>query len=325
MPEIFVTSPLPIPTMDRLRALFGERVVFGDGTKEAAYVVKHAKGARVVLSTLEDPITAEVIDALSPELGLIANYGAGVDHIDVAYALSKKIRVSNTPSVLTEDTADVTMALLLAVPRRLGEGTAAIRNDEWTGWNPTYLMGHRVAKKALGIVGMGRIGQAVAQRAKGFGLQLHYHQRNRLHESVEQELGAIYWPTLDTMLHHIDFLSLHCPHTKDTHHLMNAERLEQMKPTAYIINTARGALIDEAALVQALDDKKIAGAGLDVFEHQPKVHAGLKGRPNVIMLPHISSATVESRQEMGERVIINIQSFLDGHQPPNRVLLEDVS
>ena len=265
------------------------------------------------------------MDALSPELELIANYGAGVDHIDVVHAHNKKIRVSNTPSVLTQDTADVTMALLLGVPRRLNEGASAIREGAWQGWNPTYLMGHRVTGKALGIVGMGRIGQAVAARAKGFGLQLHYHQRNRLHESVEQELGAIYWPTLDAMLHHVDFLSLHCPHTKETHHLMNAERLAQMKPTSYIINTARGALIDEAALIQALDKGEIAGAGLDVFEFPPNVPEGLKGRPNVITLPHISSATIESRQEMGELVIINIQSFLDGHQPPNRVLLEDVT
>ena len=325
MADIFVTSPLPTAIMDRMRTLFSARITFGDGTKSVDCLKEHAKGARVLVSTLEDPVNAEVIAALCPELELIANYGAGVDHIDVAYALNNKIRVSNTPSVLTEDTADVTMALLLAVPRRLGEGTAAIRNNEWKGWNPTYLMGHRVAKKALGIVGMGRIGQAVAQRAKGFGLQLHYHQRNRLHESVEQELGAIYWPSLDAMLHHVDFLSLHCPHTTDTHHLINAERLAQMKPTAYIINTARGALIDETALINALDKGQIAGAGLDVFASPPHVPEALKDKTNVVTLPHISSATVESRQEMGELVIINIQSFLDGHQPPNRVLLEDVT
>jgi glyoxylate reductase len=325
MADIYVTTPLPKATLDRMRALFGERIAFGTGEKHAERIKRAAKGARILVSTLGDPITAEVIDALSPELGLIANYGAGLDHIDVAHALHKKIKVSNTPSVLTDDTADATMTLLLAVPRRVSEGAAAIRHGDWSGWNPTYLLGRRITGKALGLVGMGHIGQAVARRAKGFGLRIYYHQRERLHASVEAELGVVFYPQLEDMLADVDFVSLHCPHTPETHHMINGARLARMKPTAYIINTARGALIDEVALIQALDQGKIAGAGLDVFEHAPHVPDGLKNRPNVIALPHISSATIESRQEMGERVIINIQSFLDGHQPPNRVLLEDVT
>lgn len=324
--RIFITRQLPDATCVRMQQLFGE-VAHHAGTQplRGDELVKAAKGCRILVPTLGDVIDAGVIDALLPELELIANFGAGVDHIDVVYAKEKKIRISNTPSVLTEDTADVTMALLLATSRRLGEGAQAIRQGTWQGWAPTYLLGHRVHGKALGIVGMGRIGQAVARRARGFGLQLHYHQRHRLHESVEQEFGAIYWPTLDAMLHHVDFLSLHCPHTPETHHLLDATRLMHMKKGSTLINTARGALVQEEALIAALAQGHLASAGLDVFEHAPEVPDALRNMPNVVLLPHISSATIESRQEMGERVIINIQSFLDGHQPPDRVLLEDVT
>jgi len=323
--RIVITRKLPDAIIARMRALFPDILYHDSDTPlTPAQLQSMAKGCRVLVCTLGDKLDAASIDALAPECELIANFGAGVDHIDVAYAKSKKIRVSNTPSVLTEDTADATMALLLCVPRRLGEGAQAIRQDTWHGWNPTYLLGHRVHGKALGIVGMGRIGQAVARRARGFGLQVHYYQRQRLHETVEQELGATYHETLDAMLPELDFLSLHCPHTAETHHLINAARLGLMKQGAYLINTARGALVDEAALIAALSAKRIAGAGLDVYEHA-KVPEALKALSNVILLPHISSATLESRQEMGERVIINIQSFLDGHQPPDRVLPEEVS
>lgn len=283
-------------------------------------LIEAAKGAAVLVPTLIDSITPEVIDALLPELKLIANFGAGVDHIDVAYAKSKGVLVSNTPSVLTEDTADAAMALILAVPRRLSEAAQAVRQQTWKGWSPLYLLGHRVHGKALGIVGMGRIGRAVARRAKGFGLAIHYHQRTQLHPEVEAEFGATYWPTLEGLLRQADIVSLHCPHTEQTHHMIGVPQFGQMKPDAYLINTARGAIIDERALIHALEQGLIAGAGLDVYEHAPNIPEKLRAQKNTVLLPHISSATIESRIEMGERVIINIKTFVDGHRPPDRVL-----
>lgn len=304
--------------------LFGHVPRQSDSALDSAGIILRAKGANVLVPTLSDAITKEVIDALSPNLKLIANFGAGVDHIDVAYAKKRGIIVTNTPSVLTEDTADIAMTLILGVPRRLSEAAQAIRLQQWQGWSPLYMLGHRVNGKKLGIVGMGRIGQAVARRACGFNMAIHYHQRVRLHASVEKELNATYHVTLDSLLKEVDIVSLHCPHTQDTHHLINMARLKKMKPCAYLINTARGALIDEAALIEALKNGVISGAGLDVYEHAPEVPQELRALPNLVLLPHISSATVESRVEMGERVIINIRSFLDGHNPPDKVLLEEV-
>jgi glyoxylate reductase len=312
MTRINLTHELPAATMARLKELFD--VTIGPA--------RDAKGTSVLVPNLTDTVDAATIDALGPDLKLIANFGAGVDHIDVAHAKSKGITVTNTPSVLTEDTADVAMALILAVPRRLSEAAQAIRQQTWKGWSPNYLLGHRVNGKALGIVGMGHIGQAVARRARGFGLAIHYHQRHQLHGDVEKEFGATYWPSLEAMLSNVDIVTLHCPHTPQTHHLMGVGQLRQMKPTSYLINTARGALVHEQALIDALNDGVIAGAGLDVFEHAPAVPDGLRALPNVVLLPHISSATIESRMEMGERVIINIKTFVDGHQPPNRVLVD---
>lgn len=303
--------------------LFGHTPRTADTALEPAGIVLRARGATVLVPTVTDVIDRSVMDGLLPELKLIANFGAGVDHIDVAYAKSKGITVTNTPSVLTEDTADLAFALILAVPRRLNEGMAAIRTRAWQGWSPLYLLGHRINGKNLGIIGMGRIGQAVARRARGFGMAVHYHQRQRLHASVEAEFGANFHPTLESMLKVADIVTLHCPHTRDTHQMMNAARLSLMKPSAYLINTARGALVDEAALVAALTSGNIAGAGLDVYAHAPELAPGLRDLPGVVLLPHISSATIESRLEMGERVIINIRSFLDGHTPPDKVLAEE--
>jgi glyoxylate reductase len=322
--RIFVTHTLPNVIEKRMRELFDYQPRSADSALDSAGIILRAKGANVLVPTLSDRITKEVIDGLSPHLKLIANFGAGVDHIDVAYAKKRGILVTNTPSVLTEDTADIAMTLILAVPRRLSEAAQAIRLQQWQGWSPLYMLGHRVNGKKLGIIGMGRIGQAVARRAKGFGMDIHYHQRVQLHTSVEREFGAVYHASLDSMLQEVDIVSLHCPHTKDTHHLMNEARLKAMKPSAYLVNTARGALIDEQALVDALKGGTIAGAGLDVYEHAPDVPHGLRDLPNVVLLPHISSATWESRIEMGERVIINIRSFLDGHNPPDKVLVEEV-
>lgn len=323
--RIFVTHQLPDVVEKRMVELFGHESRKVDTALDTAGIILRAKGANVLVPTLSDSINKDVIDALLPHLKLIANFGAGVDHIDVAYAKKRGIIVTNTPSVLTEDTADIAMTLILGVPRRLSEAAQAIRLQQWEGWSPLYMLGHRVNGKKLGIVGMGRIGQAVARRAKGFGMEIHYHQRTPLHASVEKELGATYHASLDEMLSKVDIVSLHCPHTKDTHHLMNAARFHKMKPSAYFINTARGSLVDEEALIAALKQGTIAGAGLDVYEHAPDVPLALRNLPNVILLPHISSATIESRIEMGERVIINIRSFLDGHNPPDRVLVEEVS
>lgn len=308
-----------------MEELFGHQPREADTVLDTGGIILRAKGANVLVPTLSDTINRDVIDALAPNLKLIANFGAGVDHIDVAYAKKRGIIVTNTPSVLTEDTADIAMTLILAVPRRLSEAAQAIRLQQWSGWSPLYMLGHRVNGKKLGIIGMGRIGQAVARRAKGFGMEIHYYQRTQLHNSIEKELDATFHESLDALLRQSDIVSLHCPHTKDTHHLINAAKLNKMKPTAYLINTARGAIIDEEALVDALKDGDLAGAGLDVYEHAPEVPMELRNLPNVVLLPHISSATWESRIEMGERVIINIRSFLDGHNPPDKVLLEDVA
>ncbi|MFO0069888.1 MAG: 2-hydroxyacid dehydrogenase [Alphaproteobacteria bacterium] len=323
-PRIFVTRQLPAPIEARMAQLFGHTPRTVDNALDAAGIVLRGRGASVLVSTVTDSINREVMDGLLPELKLIANFGAGVDHIDIAYAKSKGITVTNTPSVLTEDTADLAFALILAVPRRLNEGMAAIRTRAWQGWSPLYLLGHRINGKKLGIIGMGRIGQAVARRARGFGMAVHYHQRQRLHASVEAEFGARFHPTLESLLQAVDIVTLHCPHTKDTHQMMNADRLALMPPSSYLNHTARGALVDEEARVDALKSGRLAGAGLDVYANAPELATGLRDLPNVGLLPHISSATLESRLEMGERVVINIRTFLDGHTPPDKVLIEEV-
>lgn len=320
MTRVCLTRHLPEPIMHRMAELFELVHPAADARPlTTPELLALAQGAEVLVPSLNDRVTAEVIDAL-PTLRLIANFGAGVDHIDVAHAAARGITVSNTPSVLTEDTADMAMALILGVPRRFAEAIQEIRDDRWQGWSPMHLLGHRVHGKVLGIVGMGRIGQAVARRARGFGLQVHYHQRQQLHESVEAEFSAQYHSSLTGLLQQADILSLHCPHTEQTHHLIGATQFGFMKPTAYLINTARGALVHEAALVHALTTGQIAGAGLDVYEQAPHVSEALRALPNTLLLPHISSATIESRVEMGEKVLINIRSFIDGNTPPDTVL-----
>lgn len=322
MTRVCLTRHLPEPIMRRMGELFDVVVPKGDDRPLSAAELRNlAADADVLVPSLNDAITAELIDAL-PNLKLIANFGAGVDHINLKHANAKGITVSNTPSVLTEDTADVAMALILAVPRRLSEAAQEIRTQSWAGWSPMHLLGHRVHGKALGIIGMGRIGQAVARRAKGFGLSIHYHQRHQLHESVEAEFGATYHASLTALLQQVDILTIHCPYTLDTHHLMGAEQFAFMKPTSYLINTARGTIINESALIHALKSGQIAGAGLDVYEHAPRVPDELRALANTVLLPHVSSATIESRIEMGEKVLINIRSFADGNTPPDVVLSE---
>jgi glyoxylate reductase len=287
-------------------------------------LIDAVRKADVLVPTVTDRIDAGVLANASENLRLIANYGAGVDHIDLASARQRAILVTNTPDVLTEDTADMTMAMMLAVPRRLAEGERLIRSGEWAGWSPTHMLGHRIWGKRLGIIGMGRIGQAVARRAKGFGLSVHYHNRKRVHQEIEAELEATYWESLDQMLARMDVISVHCPHTPSTFHLLSARRLKLLPPHAFIVNTSRGEVIDENALTRMLAKGELAGAALDVFEHEPAVNPKLVQLDNVVLLPHLGSATIEGRNDMGEKVIINIKTFWDGHQPPDRVLVSQM-
>jgi len=323
-PIVVITRKLPDPVETRMRELFDARLNVDDHPMTQAELVAAMRVADVLVPTVTDRIDAALVEQAGPNLKLIANYGNGVDNIDVGAAARKGITVTNTPNVLNEDTADMTMALILAVPRRLTEGAAIFRgNGKWAGWSPTWMLGHRIHGKRLGIVGMGRIGTAVARRAKAFGLAIHYHNRHRAAPAIEEGLEATYWESLDQMLARVDIVSVNCPSTPATFHLLSARRLALMQPTAYIVNTARGGIIDENALITMLEEGRLAGAGLDVFEHEPAVDKRLlrlaeKGK--AVMLPHMGSATIEGRIDMGEKVIINIRTWCDGHRPPDRVL-----
>ena len=323
-PLVVVTRKLPDSVEARMCELFDTRLNPDDKPMSQAELVDAVKVADVIVPTVTDQIDRSVLSHSGEQLRLIANFGNGVDNIDVTTALQRGITVTNTPGVLTEDTADMTMALILAVPRRLAEGAQVLLGDkDWTGWTPTWMLGHRIWGKRLGIVGMGRIGQAVARRAKAFGLQIHYHNRRRVAPRIEQELSATYWESLDQMLVRMDIISINCPHTPATYHLLSARRLKLVRPEAYIVNTARGEVIDENALARLIELGEIAGAGLDVFEHEPAVNpklVKLARAGKVILLPHLGSATLEGRVDMGEKVIINIRTFMDGHRPPDRVL-----
>jgi len=320
-PIIVVTRKLPDVVETRMRELFDARLNVDDKPMTQSQLVEAAKEADVLVPTVTDRIDRAVISQAGPNLKLIANFGTGVDNIDLDTARNRNVIVTNTPGVLTEDTADMTMALILAVPRRLAEGTAYLKDPKshWSGWSPTWMLGHRIYGKRLGIVSMGRIGQAVARRAGAFGLQIHYHNRRRVAEDLERELEATYWESLDQMLSRVDIVSINCPHTPATYHLLSARRLKLLKPSAYIVNPARGEVIDENELARIIEAGGIAGAGLDVFEHEPAVNPKLIASERVVALPHMGSATLEGRIDMGEKVIINIKTFLDGHAPPDRV------
>jgi glyoxylate reductase len=304
--------------------LFDTRLNLDDKPMSQAELAEAVKVADVLVPTVTDRIDSSVLSHSGDKLRLIANFGNGVDNIDVATAVQRGITVTNTPRVLTEDTADMTMALILAVPRRLAEGaTIMTGGKDWTGWTPTWMLGRRIWGKRLGIIGMGRIGQAVARRARAFGLQIHYHNRRRAPPQIEEELEATYWESLDQMLARMDIISVNCPHTPATYHLLSARRLKLLRPEAYVVNTARGEVIDENALTRMIEAGELAGAGLDVFEHEPAVNpklVRLARTGKVVLLPHMGSATVEGRIDMGEKVIINIKTFMDGHKPPDRVL-----
>jgi len=320
-PVVIVTRKLPDVVETRMRELFDARLNVDDEPMTQAELAAAAKVADVLVPTVTDRIDRGVISQAGPQLRLIANFGTGVDNVDLDTARNRGITVTNTSGVLTEDTADMTMALILAVPRRIAEGAAYLKDakNHWAGWSPTWMLGHRIYGKRLGIIGMGRIGQAVAHRAKAFGLQIHYHNRKRVSPDLEQELEATYWESLDQMLMRVDIVSINCPHTPATYHLLSARRLKLLKPTAYIVNTARGEVIDENELARMIEAGSIAGAGLDVFEHEPAVNPKLLASDRVVALPHMSSATVEGRIDMGEKVIINIKAYLDGHAPPDKV------
>ncbi|PYE89256.1 2-hydroxyacid dehydrogenase [Phyllobacterium leguminum] len=327
-PLVVITRKLPDATETRMRELFDTRLNIDDHRMSPEEIIAAVKKADVLVPTISDTIDAAIIEQAGPNLKLIANFGNGVDNIDVAAAARRGITVTNTPNVLNEDAADMTMALMLAAPRRLVEGANVLtETGKWPGWSPTWMLGRRIWGKRLGIVGMGRIGTAVARRAKAFGLSIHYHNRHRVSPRIEEELEATYWESLDQMLARMDIISVNCPSTPATFHLLSARRIALMQPTAYLVNTARGQIIDENALIEQIEQGKLAGAGLDVFEHEPAIDprlVRLAAEGKVVILPHMSSATIEGRTDMGDRVIINIRAFVDGHRPPDRVLPERV-
>ncbi len=319
-PKVVVTRKLPDPVETRMRELFDTELNLTDTPMDAAALASAVQRADVLASTITDKIDATVIAAASDRLKLIANFGVGVDHIDVAAAAARGIIVTNTPGVLTEDTADLTMGLILAAARRVVEGANIVQAGEFHGWSPTWMLGRRLHGKRLGIVGMGRIGQALARRGRAFGLSIHYHNRKPVPARIAEELEATYWESLDQMLARMDVVSNNSPHPPAPNHLHSARRLTLLPPHAVLVNTSRGEVIDEAALAGMLQRRELAGAGLDVYEHEPAVDPNLLKLPNVVLLPHMSSATVEGRIDMGEKVIINIRTWMDGHKPPDRIV-----
>jgi lactate dehydrogenase-like 2-hydroxyacid dehydrogenase len=319
-PKVIITRKLPDPVETRMRELFDTELNLTDQPMSRAELEAAVARADVLAPTITDRIDAALLEKAGPKLKLIANFGAGVDHIDVTAATERGITVTNTPGVLTEDTADATMALIMAVARRIVEGANVTQAGEFPGWSPTWMLGRRITGKRLGIIGMGRIGQAVARRARAFGLQIHYHNRKPVSLRIAEELEATYWESLDQMLARMDIISVHSPHTPATYHLLSARRLKLLQPHAIVINTARGEIIDENALADLLAEGKIAGVGLDVFEFEPAINPKLLKQPNAVLLPHMGSATIEGRIDMGEKVIINIRTWMDGHRPPDRVI-----
>lgn len=318
--KVVLTRRLPDAVETRMRELFDAELNLTDAPMDRAALEAAVRRADVLVPTITDVIDASLIAAAGDQLKMIASFGAGVDHIDIDAAVGRGLIVTNTPGVLTEDTADLAMGLILAVSRRIVEGAQAVADGDFHGWTPTWMNGRKLWGKRLGIVGMGRIGQALARRARAFGMQVHYHNRKPVPDLIAEELGATWWDDLDQMLARMDIISLNCPATKETHHLLSAERLARLQPHVILINTARGELIDEAALAEAVRERRIYGAGLDVFEREPKVHPALLGLPNVVLLPHLGSATLEARQDMGDRVIANILTYRNGHRPPDRVI-----
>lgn len=319
--KIGVTRRLPSVVEQRLAELFDAEFNPADGPLSRADLLSLARRVDALAPTLGDQLDEAFFSACGDRLRLVANFGAGVDHIDLVAASARGVTVTNTPSVLAEDAADMAMALILAVPRRLVEGVKALESGQFKGWSPTWMLGRRVRGKKLGIIGLGRVGEAIARRARAFGLEVHYHNRRAINPHIEEELQATWWESLDQMLARADIISVNCPHTPATYHLLSRRRLELLQPHAYVVNISRGEIIDEEALADLIVSGRIAGAGLDVFEKEPSPNPRLVAAPNVVLLPHMASATIESRIEMGERVIINMKMFADGHKPPDRIIL----
>ena len=320
-PLVIVTRKLPDAVETRMMELFNTRLNSDDHALSKAELVEAVKTAEVLVPTVTDRIDKSVIMQAGPQLKLIANFGNGVDNIDVETAITRGITVTNTPGVLTEDTADMTMALIMAVLRRVAEGAQVIGPEkQWQGWSPTWMLGSRIGGKRLGIIGMGRIGTALARRARVFGMQIHYHNRKPVNARLAEELEATYWESLDQMLARMDIVSVNCPHTPGTYHLLSARRLKLMRKDAILINTARGEIIDENAMARMLEAGELGGVGLDVYEHEPAINPRLLKARHAVLLPHMGSATLEGRVDMGEKVIINIKTWVDGHKPPDRVL-----
>ena len=319
-PKVFITRRLPKKVETRMMELFDATLNETDILLNEDQLISVFKNYEIIVPSIADNLSKKVLESSSLNTKLIANFGAGIDHIDLEAAKNKGLIVTNTPGLLAEDTADLVMSLLLALPRRLYEGSKVVLEGKWNGWSPTNLLGRRIHGKRLGIIGMGRIGQAVAKRAKGFGISIHYHNRKKVHEKIEDKLEATYWKSLDEMLKRMDIISINCPLTNETKGLMSDERLKLMMPNSYIINSSRSEIIDEKALAKLLKEHKIAGAGLDVFSREKDRNNELMYAPNTILIPHMGSATIEGRIEMGEKVIVNIKTFIDGHNPPNRII-----
>jgi glyoxylate reductase len=318
--KVVVTRKLPDPVETRMRELFDTELNLDDKPMGGEQLLDALGRADVLVPTITDRLDSRLLSRAGERMKLIANFGAGVDNIDVATANQRGIIVTNTPGVLTEDTADLTMGLIRAASRRVVEGANVVQSGDFQGWSPTWMLGRRIWGKRLGIIGMGRIGQALARRAKAFGLSIHYHNRKPVSPRIAEELEATYWESLDQMLARMDIISVNCPHTPATYHLLSARRLKLLQTHAIVVNTARGEVIDEGALANMLSRGDIAGAGLDVYEHEPAINPKLLKLPNVVLLPHMGSATVEGRIDMGEKVIVNIKTFADGHRPPDRVI-----
>ena len=318
--RVAVTTKLPDAIETRIMELFDGTLRTGSEPISREELADLASASEVLIPTITDAIDEDLLDQAGPQLRLVANYGAGFDHIDVRAAHRRKILVTNTPGVVTEDTADMAIGLIIAVARRLKEGMRVMQAGGWSGWEPTAHLGARLGGKRLGILGMGRIGSAVAKRARAFGMQIHYHNRRRVNPQLEAELEATYWESLDQMVSRMDVISINCPHTPSTYHLINERRMQLMKRTAVIVNTSRGEVIDQNALTRLLRADALAGVGLDVFERGRLPNPRLRELDNVVLLPHQGSATHEAREEMGEKVILNVQTFSDGHQPPDLVL-----
>ena len=318
--RVAVTRRLPEVVEKRMDELFDVELCTTDAPMSKSKLIEIVKRVNILVPCIADTIDAALLGQAGPQLKLIANFGAGFDNIDVSTALQRGILVSNTPGVVADDTADMTIALMLSVTRRIPQGLSAMQSGEWAGWSPTSFLGGRINGRRLGILGMGRIGRAVAKRASAFGMQIHYHNRKRLRSEIEEDANATYWESLDQMVARMDVLSINCPHTPSTFHLMNARRLKLMKSNAVLINTSRGEVVDENALTRMLEKGDLAGAGLDVYDQGKELNPKLRTMDNVVLLPHMGSATYEGRIEMGEKVIINIKTFADGHRPPDQVV-----